>query len=302
MKFAIERRSNLSYTEFAQNYMFANTPVIITDAIRKWPALSRWTPEFFKTEFGSMKFTIDEGEFSYVDGKQGKTEFTMEQFIDRVLESTKEHPAPYFRNRILYDEFPALNQDIQPLLEYFFPNWLSHKYWVKYVRQVLNRGSFIEIFIGGQGGSFPTLHYDGCAAHAFLMQVYGHKEYVLYSPDQEPFLYPSPVRQNVSAINSIEKPDLNKFPLFAKAVPTIFRLDPGETLFIPSRWWHTVFMLTPCITLSINVANRSNWKALVDFVAKRRSNNLEALVARIYLTAAGMLQTLKESDFFDYFG
>ena len=40
----IERRQRLSYEEFEEAYMFANKPVIVTDAIRQWKALSRWTP------------------------------------------------------------------------------------------------------------------------------------------------------------------------------------------------------------------------------------------------------------------
>jgi len=33
MKSEIERRANLSYAEFAESYMCANKPVIVTDAI-----------------------------------------------------------------------------------------------------------------------------------------------------------------------------------------------------------------------------------------------------------------------------
>ena len=78
----------------------------------------------------------------------------MGAFIDRVLASTDESPAPYFRNRVVKDLFPSLTGDIEPL-EYFYPNWLPEKYLVKYVQNVLNRGSATEIYIGGKGGAFP---------------------------------------------------------------------------------------------------------------------------------------------------
>ena len=122
MKCEIERRGNLSYAEFKDKYLFANKPVIVTDAIRQWKALSRWTPEFFKNEFGDMKFTIDSGRNGKANYKgNGATEFTMAGFVQRVFDSTDENPAPYFRNRILSDTFPTLKQDIEPLPEYFFP-------------------------------------------------------------------------------------------------------------------------------------------------------------------------------------
>ena len=152
---------------------------------------------------------------------------------------------------------------------------------------MLNRGAAIELFIGGRGGSFPVLHYDGAGCHAFLMQLYGRKEYTVFPPDQEEFLYPSPDRENLSSIRDIEHPDLEKFPLFEKAVPTKFYLEPGELLFVPSHWWHTAKMLTPSVTLAANVLNQSNWPEMVNFVAMRRRNPIVSLASRVYLTGAG---------------
>lgn len=261
---------------------------MVTDAIHQWKALSRWTPELFKTEFGEMKFAIpdhERGQAQYQE--KGGVEYTMAQFIDRVLESTDQNPAPYFRNRVLHDLFPPLGQDIEPLPAYFQPNWLPERYLVKQVGEMLNRGAAIELYIGGKGGTFPVLHYDGAATHAFLMQIYGRKRFILYPPDQAAYLYPSAEKQNFSTIDSIDNPDLDRFPLFARAVPTTFILEPGELVFVPSRWWHTTKMLTPSITVSINVANQSNWRELVKFVAMRRRNPLVSQVSRVYLTGAG---------------
>lgn len=293
----IERRQRLSYEEFEEAYMFANKPVIVTDAIRQWKALSRWTPEFFKTEFGDLRFTIAKEvkpRVGYNEQKDGVA-YTMAQFIDRVLESTDENPAPYFRNRVLYQMFPSLKQDIEPLPEYFLPNWLPDRYMVKYVSDVLNRGAAIELYIGGKGAAFPVLHYDGAGTHAFLMQVYGRKQFIVYSPEQEPYLYASPEKQNFSMVNSLDTPDLGRFPLFAKAVPTTFILEPGELLFVPSHWWHTTKMLTPSITLSINTVNRSNWHELVNFVSMRRSP-LVSIASRLYLTGAGAWRSWRDRN------
>lgn len=297
-KFEIDRRQNLTYEEFAGEYLYPLKPVIVTDAFRGWPALKRWTPEFFKQTFGSMKFLINEDPNQKADYKENEagSEYTMARFIDLVMDSTDENPAPYFRNRILHQLFPSLTDDIQPWPEYFQPNWLSERYAVKYVGEVLNRGAAVELFIGGKGGAFPVLHYDGAGVHAFLMQIYGSKEYVLFSPEQEPFLYPSPERENLSLIMNLESPSFEKFPLFANAVPTKVILDPGELLFVPSHWWHTVKILTPSITLSANVLNQSNWHELVRFVTMRRRNPLVSMASRIYLTGAGAWRSWRDRE------
>lgn len=163
MKCEIDRRSRLSYEEFAEKYLYANKPVIVTDAIPGWKCLSRWSPEFFKREFGEMKFGIDEdlkGPAAY-DSSSNTVEYTMARFIDCVLESTDENPAPYFRNRVLYDMFPSLKSDIEPIPEYLLPNWLPDRYLVSYVSKVLNRGAALELYIGGKGGTFPVCIMTG---------------------------------------------------------------------------------------------------------------------------------------------
>ena len=245
-----------------------------------------------------MKFTLNENpnQQGGYKGNEVGTEYTMAQFIDRVNESTDENPAPYFRNRVLYDLFPTLKQDIEPLPEYFLPNWLSDRYLLRHVEKVFKRGAAIEIFIGGKGSAFPVLHYDGAGAHAFLMQIYGRKEFIVFPPDQERFLYPSPEEGNFSLLNSIEHPDLKKFPLFSKAVPTKFVLEPGELLFVPSHWWHTAKMLTPSITLAANVLNQSNWHELMKFVSLKRRNPFVSVASRVYLTGAGAWRSWRDRE------
>jgi histone arginine demethylase JMJD6 len=299
MKTEIERREKLSYEAFAREYLYANKPVVITDALREWKALKRWSPEFFKKEFAQMKFTLNEdlkGKAGYKGNGGSGVEYTMDSFIDRVLSSTKENPAPYYRNQVLYELFPSLKDDIQPLPEYFLPNWLPDHYMVKYVGEVLNRGSKLELYIGGKGGAFPVLHYDGAGTHAFLMQVYGRKQFIIYPPDQEKYLYPSPEKENLSLVNSLDNPDLDKFPLFAKAEATVFVLEPGELLFIPAHWWHTTKMLSPSISISANVVNQSNWHELVNFVSMRRRNPLVSLASRVYLTGAGAKRSWRDRN------
>jgi histone arginine demethylase JMJD6 len=294
-KFEIERQNNLSYAEFARNYLYPLKPVIVTDVLNKWPALKRWTPRFFSKEFGAMRFQINGGEYGQMafNAKEA-LEYTMAEFIELVEASSEEKPAPYFRNKIFYDLFPTLKQDIEPLPVYLFPNWLSDHYLVRHVADVLNRGAAIELFIGGKGAAFPVLHYDGAANHAFLMQIYGRKEYILYPPEQEQFLYPARHKVNHSLINSLEKPDLKRFPLFAKAVPTRFFLEPGELLFVPSHWWHTAKILSPSITISVNVLNQSNWQELIDHVGRQQRNVFVSVASRIYLTGAGAWRSWRD--------
>lgn len=293
----IEYEEDSTYEAFARDHLYPSRPVVIRNVVSKWNAVKRWSPEFFKRQFGDMTFTINDSEYGQPGYDPSRTTtFSMAEYIDRVLESTPANPAPYFRNRDLFRLFPSLRPDVEPLPDYLLPNWLGDRYLVKRVGEVLNRGAVIELYIGGAGGAFPVLHYDGAGTHAFLMQIYGRKKYYVYPPDQEPYLYPSPEKPNLSLLNDVESPDLERFPLFVKARPITFILEPGELLFVPSHWWHTVKMLTPSITVSANVLNESNWHELVKFVAVRQSNPALSLASRIYLGAAGARRAWRDRE------
>jgi len=272
----IDRRHGLSYEEFSHEYLFPRKPVVITDALSPWRAVHTWTPEYFAQKYGLLTLPI-----------AGKS-YRMADFIELVVSSTAEAPAPYLHNAVIAELFPELLSDIQPQPSYFFPNWLDGPL-SRVLRSRLHGGS-PELYIGGRGGKFPFLHFDSYHTHAFLSQVYGTKEYTAYTADQTPQLYVKPNQYNASQVD-IENPDLAKFPLFAKAIPIRFRLEPGETLFIPGGLWHTAKMLTPSITVSVNRANASNWSQLTHDMYSHTPLHLKPLTAA-YLTAMYVFRTL----------
>jgi histone arginine demethylase JMJD6 len=275
----IDRRHKLPYEDFVHEYLFPNKPVVLSGALDSWGALAKWTPGYFKTKYGSMDLAID------------GQDYTMAEFIDRVNSSSPENPAPYLRNAIVEELLPELLPDIQPLPGYYSPNWLDGRFSHP-LRSRLHNGS-PELYIGGGGAKFPFLHFDSYHTHAFLAQVYGVKEYTTFSPDQTPYLYVSPKQYNASEISDLENPDLEKFPLFANAVPMRFELHPGEILFIPGGLWHTAKMLTPSISISVNRANASNWSKLSHDMYTHAPLHMKPIAAA-YLTGVRVFHTLRD--------
>lgn len=245
---AVERRQGLSAREFVTRYLRTLTPVILTDALEAWPARSKWTLSFFRERYGSRKVSVDGADYGLAD------------LLDRIERSTVEAPAPYLRNLLIADWAPELLDDIRPLPAHTRPNWFDSRLFPE--RPSLTA---IELYIGGAGAAFPTLHYDNLHTHAYLMQLAGTKEYVFYSPDQTRWLYPrSGIETNRSSIADIEHPDLERFPMFRRAVAARCRLHAGEMLFVPAGWWHTARIVEPSITVSANTLNAANWKAFID--------------------------------------
>lgn len=236
---------SIGYRRYQQEYMLPLKPVVIKGALKHWRALGKWTPEYFRDNWGAMKLEI-----------KGQA-WTMADLVDRVLVSTPQSPAPYLQQHHI-DGWPAeLLADVSPLPQCTRPNWVESR-WFPSRYQMKST----EFFLGGPGAKFPFLHFDHWHMHAFLMQVCGVKEYIAFAPDQTPYMYANDGdKENISSVDEIDTPDLQKFPLFAKARGIKFLLQPGETLYVPSGWWHTARILSPSITISINGANAANWSA-----------------------------------------
>jgi histone arginine demethylase JMJD6 len=246
---AIERRTALSAADFMANYALKNKPVILTDAFEGCRALERWTPEFFANHYGDRQL-----QFFF-----GKHTLLMKDFIHRVLESSAENPAPYWTNAVIEEYFSELLEDLEPLPPYLQPNWALRFFLHPGIRSALSRGGKVELYVGGPGGKFPVVHWDSMGTHAFLLQVYGLKQYWAWPPSEDATLYPRRDAPNLSDIPDVEQPDLEKYPLFNRARTSTFVLKARELLFVPARWWHTAKILSPSITVSFNVLNRSNW-------------------------------------------
>jgi ribosomal protein L16 Arg81 hydroxylase len=75
-------------------------------------------------------------------------------------------------------------------------------------------------------------------SNVFLTQFHGRKRVVLFHPDQSDLLYRLPY--NVHTIVDIDHPDYDAFPglQYAKGMSTV--LEHGDTLFMPSGYWHHI--------------------------------------------------------------
>jgi len=264
----IDRWAGVSPEQFMTEYADPLKPVILTDAIAHWGALGKWSPQFFQERYGDLRVEVD-GEA-----------MSLRELVDRVNASTEDDPGPYLRNQPLAAWPRELFDDVLPMPACTRPNWLESRLFPS--RHAM---TYVEVYIGGPGARFPILHWDGLHTHAWLMQLHGDKEYLVFAPDQTPRMYPREGDENKSRVDDVLDPDLEAFPRFGEAEGVRFELHPGETLFVPSGWWHTARILTPSVTVSVNAVNRANADAFsrdyVEMIAQRSS--LAAAAVRSYL-------------------
>lgn len=269
------RAADLSYRRFLDVYVHANRPVVLTGAVTVWPALRMWTPAYFKDRFGSKPVAVSYEEVMPFD-----------RFIDGVMASDEECPGPYMFRLFLHEHLPEVLPDVIPQNVYAFPR----RYASPLMRPQWRRpDGYLKLLIGGVGSKFPALHYDGDNAHATVTEVYGEKEFVMFAPEDGRLLYPNPNLPNRSLIDDLLRPDLQRFPLLARATCYRAVLKPGDMVFVPSRWWHTARPLTPSVSLCMNILDGSNWAGFVDETCADAAaqSAVKGQAYRVYLTTLG---------------
>ena len=275
---AVPIARDLSPEAFLQENVLKRQPILIKGALKEWKALE-WTPEYLKHVAGSQILSYRT--------EEGVTQGNFGELIDRIFYTDK--PAPYLRNVDLRDQLPVLARDIEPVLPYCSRNWRDHflmpRRWPADVRKDL-----YEVFISRKNESFPYLHIDYWGMSAFMAQLYGRKEVILFPAEDAKYLYPTAANPLKSSIREFDHPDYETFPEFRHARQYRVVLEPGDLLFNPG-WWHTTKTLAPSITVIWAYWNRHEWEDLLNHVRARMSRKYRVALLP-YLRFVGLCNRL----------
>lgn len=136
--------------------------------------------------------------------------------------------------------------------------------------------NFIKIFFG-PAGTVTRLHNDTYYTHAWLSQIRGRKLFVLFPPSQARLIHASdgirPSGGDCAEQSWFDplRPDFERFPLARDATPFVAECGEGDTLVVPSLWFHYAVSLTPSITLMRNFFNATNQTSFLEAFQRRRA-------------------------------
>ncbi|MDQ3265840.1 MAG: cupin-like domain-containing protein [Myxococcota bacterium] len=250
---SVERRPLLTRQEFYGEYVEPGRPVILTGAISRWPALERWSPEYFRQQAGGMRVRVKDG---YI-ARRRTMEMTLGEYLD-VIEAHARgpedaEPAPYLHDLPLLSAAPGLVGDAEPFPRELFPRMYRRRWW-----------DFTQFFLAPRG-SFTPLHFDCLETHNLFFQVQGSKHWILIDRRDAPYCYLHDWRW--SEVNAAA-PDHERHPLFRHARPTECTLGPGEVLYVPPGTLHQVRGLG--VSISFNIDWHTAQSAVQGVLAARR--------------------------------
>jgi ribosomal protein L16 Arg81 hydroxylase len=232
---SIERRTDVTPTEFLERYYSANRPVILSAILGTSRACQSWTPEYLAQLCGDARVEImaernSDAEYE-VNANSHKRCVTMAEYVRMVTEGGPSNDYYLVANNGFLDlpETQRLRAEVPQLPEFLDPANAQRKIF----------------FWFGPGGTVTPLHHD--IMNIFAAQVLGRKRFTLIPPEQTAFVY-----NKVGVFGEVDcrNPDYTHHPLYAQATPIEVIIEPGDILFIPVGWWHYVEGLETSIMIS----------------------------------------------------
>ncbi|XP_061699270.1 bifunctional peptidase and (3S)-lysyl hydroxylase JMJD7 isoform X2 [Syngnathoides biaculeatus] len=253
--------------QFYRDWIGPNRPCVVRNAFDHWPARSRWTPAYLREKVGSKVISVAVTPDGYADAVRHdrfvtpeERRMTFSSVLD-IIQGKVKKPGGGGGGGVFYvqkqcsnlpDELPELAADVDAHVD-----WMS---------SALGKLPDAVNFWLGEAEAVTSLHKD--PYENLYCVISGQKDFILLPPTDRPFipygLYPPAVyrqkedgRFEVVDQRGREKvpwipvdpldPDLERYPAYRRARPLRCSVKAGETLYLPSLWFHHVRQSHGCI-------------------------------------------------------
>jgi len=220
---AIDVVQNISLEDFKKNYLNPQRPVVIRGLTKNTEAGRRWNLEYISKVCGDVEVDV------YDNSNPNKaTAFThpdLKMPFSEYLHSIT-RPEPSSLRMFLFNMFK-----VKPELRKDFP-------CPPIMRGIMGRVGFM--FFGAKGINV-RIHQDMDFSNVLLTQFEGRKRVVLVEPKFSRLLYKLPF--NTHSLINLDTPDYQRYPGLRHIETQTCILKPGDSLFMPSGYWHYITYL-----------------------------------------------------------
>ena len=229
---------DINREEFVEKYLKPRRPLVIRNMARRWPAFEKWSLDYMKSVVGDITVPLYDSSkadpAAPINAPSAQMKFA--DYIDLIQRE------PTDLRIFLFDPIqhaPSLLDD------YVSPKDLM--------------GGFLDkhptMFFGGIG-SETFLHYDIDMAHIFHTH-FGRKHIILFDYKWKERLYRIPYATYALEDYDVENPDTTRFPALDGVEGIECFLERGDTLFLPSGWWHWMKYLDGSFSISLRAWDES---------------------------------------------
>lgn len=250
---------SITKEEFRKKYLLPRKPVVIKNMAKSWPACQKWTMEYMKEVVGDVEVPLYDSSkadpAAPINSSAAKMKFN--DYIDLIQEK------PTDLRIFLFDPIKFAPQLLD---DYISPKDLMGGFLDKYP----------NMFFGGKG-SETFLHFDIDMPHIFHTHFNGRKHVLLFDYKWKERLYKLPLATYALEDYDIANPDYEKFPALNGVEGIECFLEHGDTLFMPTGWWHYMKYLDGSFSISQRAWDES-WAvkahSLWNLVVQRNIDNV----------------------------
>jgi hypothetical protein len=235
----IDTVDTINKEDFVNNYLKPRKPLIIRKQTADWPALQKWTFDYIKETVGDV--TVPLYDSSKADPSKPINASAAEMKFGDYIDLIQKEPTDL---RIFL--FDPIKFAPKLLDDYRSPTNLMGGFLDKYP----------NMFFGGRG-SVTFLHFDIDLAHIFHTHFNGRKHVILFDYKWRERLYCIPFATYALEDYDIERPDFTKFPALDGVEGQEAFLEHGDTLFMPTGWWHWMKYLDGSFSISLRAWDKS---------------------------------------------
>jgi hypothetical protein len=229
---------------FRKEFYDKNFPCVIKKLSHDWPAYTKWNWEYFKQLVGEKEVPLYNNVKSdaYTPINKADDYKSFGDYIDMISQGPAGWRIFLFN---IFDHAPQLTQD------FTWPEHLMKGYIKKYPM----------LFTGG-ASSITHMHFDIDMSHIMHTQFVGRKKVLLFPFTEQHKLYRKPYEVLCLADFShfhldSGKPDYEQFPAVKLASGLETTLEHGDTLFMPSGYWHHMEYLDSGFAMSLRALHPS---------------------------------------------
>lgn len=253
----VESISGISTTDFVSNYLNKGKPIILRDFINQdCPAMKHWNYSYFKEIAGDHIVDLHGSEDSSMDRAASAPIKKMK--LSEYLDFIENNPTDL---RIFLFNLLKIKPELVKDIHYNDVTGGKVIKWLPY------------LFFGGEGSSTRN-HFDIDMSHVFLSQFKGTKKIWLFPLEQSDYLYKLPYNFHSSA--NLKNPDYIKFPALKYLLGFEAEIKEGETLFMPSGFWHYIQYATEGYSVSVRALPSKpmdRWRGFRNLVITRHFDN-----------------------------
>ncbi|KAF9201575.1 hypothetical protein BGZ49_008189 [Haplosporangium sp. Z 27] len=249
----IDKRSQLTLEQFIEEYERPGKPVIITDGARHWPAMKKWSTEYFLKKWPESILRAE------------SVDMTLTNYF-KYAEGTNDESPLYLFDKNFGERCEGILEDIE-VPQYFREDFFG---------TMNDKRPDYRWLIVGPARSGSTFHKDPNATSAWNAVITGSKKWIMFPPHiLPPGVFTNEDESEVTSPVSLMEWFSNfyastQLPDDPADRPLEGICREGEIMFVPRGWWHAVVNLDDCIAVTQNYVGSQNLKETMQFLYLKR--------------------------------